>query len=569
MLEASPQLRGATARSLAPALLCVLATAPVIYMAFTAVLTSRNLVFWDDVECVLDFLLQLHRAHRWDEFFRQLFVESNEHRMVTSRTIFAVGYWLTGSVNFHVLGALGNLFLFIFGGLLVASARAFEQRVRMAVVVGLVVFNLEHFENLTWSGASIDHYQVVMWVAATLYALGRGTRPWLLAAVVAAILATFTLAHGLLAWPAGALLLWQTERRRELGFWCALAALVGAGFLFEFEIYSHHRVEYFSLAGAGRIVRYWLALLGSPVVLGGTTGAPLFGAALLFLLGGLSSRRLGLWAKAPVALALAWFGVAALAAVAVGRVAVSAELVNSRYLVLGELAWAMAIFLLLELRSREARPYRALGYALPALVAFNVLADWKLQPMVDHFVAARESAALNFAQEGVDGRGPVSLFPVQGRAEQILPVAAKAGVYKLPLYSELETVPALKASARIAVAVDDVRINRRSIAVTGWAALPNTASHRGQVHILLRSPTITRVYTTLPMRRPDVAAAEHEPRWMLSGYRFILPRDDLPPDDYTVGIVVDPKNGPPEYVLTARHLRIDPVGGHGALAEGQ
>jgi len=39
------------------------------------------------------------------------FHSNNEHRMVTSRLMFAASYWLTGTVNFHVIGAIGNLFL--------------------------------------------------------------------------------------------------------------------------------------------------------------------------------------------------------------------------------------------------------------------------------------------------------------------------------------------------------------------------------------------------------------------------------------------------------------------------
>src|SRR5690606_32406802 len=102
------------------------------------------------------------------------------------------------------------------------------------VVLAFLMFQLEHFESFLWSGASIDHFQVVTLVVGVIALLAAHPvhpRLQLAGAVLLGFLATFTLAQGTLAWPAGAGVLWQQRRWRHLGVWTISAILVMAAFL--------------------------------------------------------------------------------------------------------------------------------------------------------------------------------------------------------------------------------------------------------------------------------------------------------------------------------------------------
>ena len=80
-----------------------LALLPVGYILIKAVAASRNVVYWDEFETALALILKLKEGTSPGEFLRDLFALNNEHRMVTSRLMFATSYWLTGTVNFSVI----------------------------------------------------------------------------------------------------------------------------------------------------------------------------------------------------------------------------------------------------------------------------------------------------------------------------------------------------------------------------------------------------------------------------------------------------------------------------------
>jgi hypothetical protein len=529
----------------------LLALLPVAYIALQAALFSRNIVFWDEFDTALDLVLRLDAGADGREILHRLLAINNEHRMVTSRLLFAASYWLTGTLNFHVLGAIGNLFLVAACVILIVAVKGATRRIRMAIVLAFLLFQLEHFENFLWSGASIDHFQVVMLAVGSIAALARGTPRSLLLAALLALLATFTLAHGVLTWPVGALLLAHQRRWKHLGAWGAALLLAAAAFLHGFEFNPGHRIDE-PLPHATRITRYWLALLGGPLTLGDARFAPLPGALLLAGLG-LVAARDG-FTRAPVALWSAIFAVGALALVALGRTGIASPTeINSRYLVLGALAWALLLFLLLELAAPPQRPFRHLLWVAPALVVFNVAANARFAPVAASFIEVRDRAATTFMQHRIDGSGVTRLHPLDGHADALLRLARERGVYELPPVSHPASFPDARPSTRIFTHLDEFLAAPHAVTIGGWAMIPDHASKPGQIHVVLHSPGAQLVFTTVPLQRPDVAQAYHEPRWRWSGFRAVLDPTLLPAGDFDVGVLLA-DGGDAEYVMTGHRL---------------
>jgi hypothetical protein len=547
----SPPRRLAPRERLAAGLLVLLALLPLGYIGLRAAEAGRNIAYWDEYETALALIMRLHSGITPGTLLDELFSVNNEHRMVMSRLIFTASYWLTGTVNFTFISLLGNFCLLGLCATLLLSARTVARRLRLGVVLALGMFQLENYENFLWSGSSIDHFQVLFYVGATVAALAHGTRTAGLLAALCAVCASLTLAHGLLVWPLGAVLLWSTGRHRWLLTWCGLAGLVGGGYLLGFSVNGAHHFSRLSFAGIQTILHYWLTLLGSVPALGHAALAPWFGAGLLGALAWLGRR--GAAKQERIIYPLAWFGVIALALVAVGRAEQVGGLVMSRYVILSTLAWSLTAFLLLERFSDPRHPLTALAWCLPVFVLFNVAANRAYAGSADSWLDCRDIAAARFKQHGVDGRGNFALSPLPARATTLLHEAERRGVYRMGPVCIPRFFPAAVPSERILARVDELSVTDRSAFVRGWAAIPGLRSERGHIHLVLRSTTATHVFSTVSTQRPDVAANLGDPRLNRSGYLFSLRRDRLPSGDYQIGFLI--KHGSTsEYAMTEQRL---------------
>jgi hypothetical protein len=534
-------------------LLAALALAPPVFIASEVAAASRDVAYWDEVDTALSLVLQLNSGLGWPDFFARIFDVSNEHRMVTSRMIFAASYWLTGTINFAIIGWLGNAALAALCVMLVYAVGTTPRRLTMALLLSMLMFQFQHFENFLWSGASIDHFQVVFLAGAAVMAVARGSRLALLAGALFALLATFTLAHGILTWVLGIAILWHQRRFRHLAIWAAIGTLAVGGFLAGFQFNGAQRYAEFSPAGAWIVLLYWLTLLGSLPALGNFNLAPWLGVALLIGIGAMAFT--GAARREPVTFPIMCFAVMALALIAIGRAVESGAAVQSRYYVLGALAWGLLLFMLLDGLSSPRHGYVPLLSAVPLLVAFNITANHRFGPKADSWIECRDRAALRFKEHGVDGRGVFALYPVPARSTHLLNEAERRAVYRMAPICEERSFPHATQSTRISYYVDEMNVTPHSAALAGWAAIPGVPAERGQVHLVLRSGQEMHVFTTVTISRPDVAAALTRTDAVLAGFRFARRRDQLPTGQFQVGILIE-HDGKAEYIMTGHRLSL-------------
>lgn len=531
--------------------IAAIALVPVAYVLCRALLVSRNVAYWDELDTALLLLLRLDNGASWQEVLAQLFALGNEHRTFTSRLLFATSYWTTGTVNFAIIGAIGNLFICSLCGLLVYFAGSTVRRVYMGVLLAFLLFQLEHYENFQWSGASIDHFQVVLLAGASLIGLSRGTRAGWLAATLFAILATFTLAHGIVTWPVGALMLGMDRRWRQLTTWLGVGAITASFFLYGFSFNPGHQIGFFSGGEFGRVLHYWLTLLGAPLALGEEVAAPFLGILLLILLGRLLAK--GAYSSERIAIALVFWAAGSLLLVAIGRVDLTHGHVYSRYYVLGALAWALVLFVQFQELQDSARPYRLLLRALPLLAIFNILANTEFAHDAQSWVICRDNASDYYQRFGRDGMGRFTLHPNPEYASRLLREVEQAGVYRMPRICKQRWFPEATPAAALAYYVDRITVDDQIVTVEGWAARPSHPSAVDEVHIILRSNKTHEIYTTIPMDRPDVSTAHPQEKWLKSGFRFQRRRWLLPSEDFQLGLLIYSK-GKAEFVMTAHHL---------------
>jgi hypothetical protein len=556
---------GALRRRFALTLLAILALVPALHIVSHTAPARRDIVYWDEFDTALAMLLRVREDPSPQRVLGELFAVNNEHRMVTSRALFLASYALTGSVNFVFVNVVGNATLLGLLALLLVHARTAERRALLAVILAALFFQLQHYENFLWSGASIDHFQVVLLAAAALVCLTRHTLRATLAGAAFATLATFTLAHGTVTWVAGAALLWRLGHRRPLLLWLGLGAVVAAAFLYHFQLNRSQGFATASGEGALLVLRYWLTLLGALPAFGHAALAPWFGGALLVLLGWLATRDP--LRHEPAFAALILFAVGALALIAIGRAQLAGGVIFSRYYVLGGLAWGLTLFLVARPFITYSRPLRPAAWLVGPLALFNLAANVAYAAAAEAWIECRDRAAVSYLRHGEDGRGTLHLHPAPAHSTALLAAAARTGLYRLPAVCRPLHFPGTaKPSTRLAYFVDTMTVSPTSVFVTGWAALQGEVSRRHKVYLVLASPTGRLLFSTVTESRPDVATATQQPDWALAGFQFVQLREQLPPGDYQVGFLIDGPYGP-EFTLTAH--RLDLTGpGRALLATG-
>ena len=537
---------------------CVLVLLAVVHMLGRAWLALRNVAHGDDIDGTLMLLLRLQDGGSWRETLGWLFELGNEHRMVTSRLLYVASYHLTGTVNFTVFGVIGNLFLVGLCALLIGAAGAARRKWTMALVLAALLFQLEHHENFFWAGSSIDHLQVPLLAGVAVVLLGRGGWWSWLGAGSAAVLAMFTLAHGVAVWPVGALMLALDRRGRQLAAWVWLGALASAVFFTGFEFNPAHQVGNFSLPGVTRIGRYWLEILGAPLALRQAPLAIVLGAALLGSLGwqvasgGLRRER--------VALPLALWAVAGLGLVAIGRANLGDGVLISRYYVLSALAWALVIFSALHHRREGVRLDRALRWLVPGVVAFNLAANASFAGVARKWVADRDQAVADFMRHGRDGAGPATLHPLPRHSTRVLRQAEVSGVFEMPRQAVERSWPEAAVGEGVTGSVDRIALDDRMLTIDGWAAIAGRVAKPGEAHLVLRSADSRLLLTTTATPRPDVAAAHPGEPWHHAGFHFALRRWLLPPANYQVGLFI-PAGSRAEMMMTSQWVDLEDAAG--------
>ena len=538
---------GLPARVVVPAV--VLLVAPVAYMLVRAVFAARNVAYLDDIDGTLMLLVRLHDGVTGKELFRWLFEMHNEHRMVTSRLMLAGSYWLTGTVNFAFFSLIGNLFLCGLCALLIRTAGSVARQWGMALLLAGLLFQLQHFENFFWSGSSIDHFQVVFLAAVAVVGLARGGWLTFWGAIAFAGLATFTLAHGLMLWPVGAVVLAAARRRRAVVAWVAAGAVAGSVFIADFSFNPAHHIGDWSLGGLVHVLAYWLELLGAPLALGNQAVAVSAGLVLLSLLAW--QLKSGEISRERIALPLACWAVAALGLVALGRANLGGGVVSSRYYVLAALAWALGLFVALHRRGADVRSERQFLWLVSGLAVFNLAANVSSAGPARRWLAARDCAVADFVRHGRDGEGEETLHPLPQHATRVIREAERRGVFEMPRQSKELALPDIHPGTHLSSAVDRIVVAGNLVTIDGWAAIAGRASRPGDVQVMLRSGEVRHILTTAGVARPDVAAAFPGEQWRDAGFCFTMRRWLVPADIYELGFLI--RNGSAtELVMTTQ-----------------
>lgn len=512
-----------------------------LYVALKSRQLLQNMPMWDEFETVLAFILQYRAADSFGESLGTFFATANEHVMLTSRLLMVIFYTFAGDVNFVHLAIAGNVFALLAALVLGHSVTSRWFGLLATSVACLLIFQMQNYENLFSSYASIDHFQIVLLTTASLFLLSRPTTGHAIAGGLFAALAVFTLAHGVAVLVAGGWLLFAQHRRLAFRWWLGFAAAIVLVFLWRLGATSVSSPSFHGLAGLRALIVYWLTMLGGIVSLGNTAVAFWAGLALVLTFATLLAcrrRRLDI-----VLSAVALNAILACALIAYGRVQhASVPPLSSRYMVQSAIAWtAVAVLLVMMLPS--VRRQVVASAALLALAGVLSIAGSQVFMMEAlQFSHRRTHAARYYDEHGSFEGLRLPIFPKAQNADRIIADARDADIFHVtPAHSDRVSLPSRFTIHPIVFHMDKLVVTANNVHMRGWMLTLDQLSTDLKPYLLLKAKNgdARYLYRGLDDPRPDVTRA-HPNRTDTdhSGFYCLIPRQALPPGDYDIDVVL-------------------------------
>lgn len=259
-------------------LFIILLFVPSVYILYLLTLYGMDAPFWDEWELVV----YLVKAHANTLTLSDLWMQHNEHRLFFPRLIMlAVAYPTNWNLKCHLyvnFAVAAIAFLFIY--LLLRST--FDKQIPkwLLVASSFLIFSPVQWEN--WSGGLVILFFLnVLNIAAAAYLMNRWSGRWtgLVAAIVFAVIASYTISSGLLAWVAlFPLFLRKSWKKEHVIMWIFAFAITAAFYFLGYTKPAHHPSLLFFIHHPYEFAKYVFAYLGGPIARGwGTRGSVCIG----------------------------------------------------------------------------------------------------------------------------------------------------------------------------------------------------------------------------------------------------------------------------------------------------
>lgn len=219
-----------------------------------------NLPKYDDYRNILAFLNDYGEVEGFSKI-STLLKPSEEHRNMTVRLITLGLYSVFDEINFIHLVRAGQLFLWIWLGVMFKSL--FDRWNRWLLIPFLfIILQFSSFDTILWGLVSIQHVGVICFATGSLYALSRKGHCAFILSILLATLATFTFGNGFITFVAGVFLLYQQGRKKEMMIWSSVAILV---IMLYFVGHNTPRAQYAVHYNPLDLVLYFFSLIGNMV----------------------------------------------------------------------------------------------------------------------------------------------------------------------------------------------------------------------------------------------------------------------------------------------------------------
>ena len=248
-------------------------TAAVIFIYYTIVLIfSCNYPIGDDFSLV-DFVTNITTSSDLNQRLTLLYAQHNEHRIITTKLIFLLDYFLFDKLNFVHLILVGNLFhlgtFYIFRK---HEPSKFDQQSQsyLAIFTACMIFQFGSAESMFWSMAAISNYLVLMLALLTLSLLSKDSLWYFVLAIVSSVLTAFTQGNGILIPLIAVIYLISQKRYRDSLLMAAIALMAIFVYFLDYQVSPAHFNTSNAIQEIGKIFVFAISFTGSALGVGGS-----------------------------------------------------------------------------------------------------------------------------------------------------------------------------------------------------------------------------------------------------------------------------------------------------------
>jgi hypothetical protein len=482
-----------------------------------------------------------------------LFKFHNEHRIALVRFL----AWFSsffGQLNFKFILLFGNfsfLILFYFIGKSL-------QKPFFYLIIALLLFQLQSWDNAFWPMASICNFWVYVWAFAALASLLNKNQYSVFLAIIFGLFATFTTGNGLFVFPVGSLALLILKDYKRFTIWTISGLFVIAFYLIGIGA-SHPAQPNASFARTPvNILQFFFSFVGSnfwvPLSKYISMGFGLLLSGSFWVFIGLKYHKKNLLLTSFLA-----FLLLTAAVVAWNRYLIGTDLpLSSRYRICSTLIAILVVVIWLDILIERWPSFSKIfiGLTIFAALGFNLVSNFMYFNRVKELKNNRLLEAwLSQTHHRITGHYKPE------EAYQILTKAKEAKLFEMPavtpntfFYSailDLKTKP-----QNIDYQIDSLCAFKKFKTIEGWAVAAGYKDNLSQIYVLLKAKNQPDIYfKTVPMKRYDLIKLKGKPlNYIESGFMAFVPDSLLKADTYQIGIAIKPKLGQAGLVMTNRVL---------------
>ena len=198
---------------------------PIILYLGYIIKYAVNVPRQDDYDAILGFLIQ-YKQTPGDDKLALLFGQHNEHRIFSSRLVYALYYQLTGSINFRHLIFIDAVWLV---GLFLVMAGFIRRIVPQQWPIGVLVlsmclFDLNNYENMNFAMAGMQNFAILLLFSGAMWGYGTQKTGGIAIGALLQAMAVFSSGNGLLG--AFFLVLYTILMRHKAGIITSVAVSV-------------------------------------------------------------------------------------------------------------------------------------------------------------------------------------------------------------------------------------------------------------------------------------------------------------------------------------------------------
>lgn len=189
---------------------------------------SYNFPFYDDFDNIVQFILRFRGSSGLWTKLALLFEQNFEHRVLFSKLVTLMQYYLTGQVNIRWLIMLGDLSLIGIAWLFYTFYG--NKKLSLATLLGIccILFQMQHYEDtISWATCSLQHAPCILFSLWSSYLALQRKHIW--GSAVLALLALFTSANGVAAILVWILNIWLVTQQGKKALLPTLMILVATG----------------------------------------------------------------------------------------------------------------------------------------------------------------------------------------------------------------------------------------------------------------------------------------------------------------------------------------------------